>query len=283
MTNDLIAARDRFAERHPERRITLNGREWGYLDVGAGPVLILIPGTLGRCDIFWQQIEVLADRLRIVATSYPETGGVVDWAMDITSLMDHLGIPQATILGSSLGGYLAQYIAGAAPSRVNKLVAANTLHSVLGMAKRMPYALDLDAAPIADLRAGFGSGLNQWRETHPDQSDLVDLLLMEVSGRIPELELRNRLVALKFGPELPEPGLPSDRIVTIEADDDPLIPSEMQKAVQQRLSPAVAYSFGSGRHFPYIARPSDYTALLLQVMDLDASDATWGRGPKRSL
>ena len=82
MTNPLINDRDRFAGTNPETRITLNGRDWGVLDVGAGPVLLLIPGTLGRGDIFWQQIEALSDRMRIVAVSYPgfDTGLVSDVA-----------------------------------------------------------------------------------------------------------------------------------------------------------------------------------------------------------
>lgn len=280
MTNALIAARDRFAETHPETRMALNGREWGYIDAGSGPVLILIPGTLGRCDIFWQQIAALKDRLRIVATTYPATGGVREWADDLEALMDHLGIEKATVLGSSLGGYMAQYLAGHAPERVERLVAANTLHSVEGMDQRMPYALDLHTAPVEDLRAGFGNGLGQWKETHPDQSDLVDLLLMEVGGRIPEDELRRRLLALKEGPELPEPGIPVERIFSIEADDDPLIPPEMRRAVRARLKPAAAYRFTSGGHFPYVARPEDYTALLEQVMGLGSGGA-WGTGKER--
>jgi len=281
MTNALIAARDRFAAEHPEQRIDLNGRDWGYLDVGEGPALVLIPGTLGRSDIFWQQIEALKGRLRIVATTYPETGGVPDWAGDITTLMDRLGIGKAVVLGSSLGGYLAQYIAGVTPERVEKLVAANTLDSVMGVKGRMPYALDLQAVPIDDLRGGFGGGLNQWRETHPDQAEVVDLLLMEVGGRIPEAELRNRLAALKFGPELPAPGLPAEKIVTIQADDDPLIPPEMRAAVRARLSPSVAYRFLSGGHFPYVARPGDYTALLEQVMGLESDGPDWGQAAER--
>lgn len=281
MTNPLIAARDRFAAANPERRIDLNGRDWGYVDVGEGPALILIPGTLGRSDIFWQQIEALSDRLRIIATTYPVSGGVGDWARDIVTLMDRLSIPQATVLGSSLGGYLAQYLAGTAPDRVNRLVAANTLHSVLGIDQRLPYALDLAEAPIDTIRGGFASGLSGWRVAHPDQSDLVDLLLMEVGGRIPEAELRNRLAALKSGPELPAPAIPRERVATIEADDDPLIPPEMRAAVRARLEPSVAYRFTSGGHFPYVARPADYTALLEQVMGLAGTGTDWGQAAER--
>lgn len=276
MTNTLIAARDRFAAAHPEMRIDLNGRDWGVLDVGGGPNLLLIPGTLGRGDIFWNQIDALSDRLRIVAVSYPSVGGVADWAADMVALLDRLDIKEACVLGSSLGGYVAQYLAALNPERVSCLVAANTLHSVAGLSQWMPYALDLASAPIDDLRAGFGSGLGAWARAHPDQGDLVELLLQEAGGRILEAELRARLAALKHGPELPPVSLPASRVVTIEADDDPLIPPEMRQAVRDRLSPSVAYRFLHGGHFPYVARPAYYTALLEQVMSLSVTGPDWG-------
>jgi maspardin len=88
MSNPLIDSRDAFAASHPEQRIDLNGREWGLVEVGSGPVLLLIPGTLGRGDIFWQQITALKDRMRILAVTYPSTGGVADWSSDLVTLMD---------------------------------------------------------------------------------------------------------------------------------------------------------------------------------------------------
>ncbi|WP_417681761.1 alpha/beta fold hydrolase [Roseibium sp.] len=283
MSNSLITARDAFAARLPEERMDLNGRSWGVRFTGSdGPVLLLIPGTLGRGDVFWQQVEALSNRLRIVTVSYPETGSIADWSADLQTLFDRLEIGEATVLGSSLGGYLVQYLASEAPERVTRLIAANTLHSVAGITDRPPYALDLDTVPVADLRAGFAKGLGAWAETHPDQVDLVELLLGEVNGRIPEPELRMRLKALKTAPELPPVKLSTDRIVTIEADDDPLIPPEMRSAVRDRLNPAVAYRFLSGGHFPYVARPSDYTALLEQVMGLEVTGPDWGEEAERS-
>ena len=283
MSNPLIDSRDAFAARHPEQRIDLNGREWGLVDVGSGPVLLLIPGTLGRGDIFWQQIEALKDRVRILAVTYPSSGGVADWSGDLVTLLDRLGVERAVVLGSSLGGYLAQYLAADAPGRVLKLVGANTLCSVQGLDQRMPYALDLMNAPIADLRAGFGMGLGAWAAAHPDQADLVALLMAEVNGRIPEAELRNRLNATKTAPDLPPVALPRTDIVTTEADDDPLIPPQMRAAVRARLNPGCAYRFLSGGHFPYVARPADYTGLLEQVMGLALTGTDWGTGEERAL
>lgn len=282
MTNALIAARDAFALAHPEQRAVLDGRDWGYRDIGTGPCLLLIPGTLGRGDIFWQQIGALSDRLRIVAVSYPDHGGIKEWSRDLFALLDRLGIDRASVLGSSLGGYLAQFMAGTAPERVERLIAANTLHSVAGITERLPYSLDLMEAPIADLRAGFGNGLEAWRKAHPDQDALVDLLLGDAGGRILEGELRARLNALKTAPDLPPVPLARDRIVTVQADDDPLIPPEMRAAVRDRLKPGTAYRFLHGGHFPYVARPEFYTSMLEAIMDLERTGPDWGDGEERA-
>jgi maspardin len=283
MDNRLIAARDRFADRHPEQRVLIGGREWGYVQAGeAGPALLLIPGTLGRGDIFWQQIEALEGRARIVAITYPKSGGVAEWASDLAELCGRIGFDRTTVLGSSLGGYLAQYFAAAYPHMTERLIAANTLHSVAEIAARPPYSSDLDNAPIEELRAGFGRGLGMWRDAHPEQAELVDLLMAEVGGRIPEPELRTRLNALKQGPELPPLSLPSERIATVESADDPLIPPPMRDAVRARLEPSVAYRFEWGGHFPYVARPDLYVSLLEEQLGLPVTRESWSQGKVRA-
>jgi pimeloyl-ACP methyl ester carboxylesterase len=245
MPNRLIADRDRFAKLHPEQRIAIGGREWGYVQAGdRGPALLLIPGTLGRADIFWQQIEALKARARIVAVTYPRSGGVIEWASDLAELCGRLDLGRVTVLGSSLGGYVAQYFAATYPDLTEGLVAANTLHSVANVAARPPYSSDLDNAPIE--------------------------------------ELRTRLNALKRGPELPPLDLPRERIATIEAVDDPLIPPQMRDAVRARLNPSVAYRFEWGGHFPYVVRPDLYVSLLEEQLGLPATGDGWGNGEMRA-
>ena len=282
MTNPLIVDRDRFASVHPEQRVTVNGREWGMIAAGdTGPALLLIPGTLGRADIFWQQIEALKDRARILAVTYPRSGGVPEWSGDLAELMRRQNIARATVLGSSLGGYQAQHFAATHPQMTERLIAANTLASVADIKTRPPYSSDLDNGSIEELRAGFGSGLRAWGETHPDQAGLVELLMAEQGGRIPEPELRARLNALKHGPDLPPVTLDRESIVTIEAADDPLIPPPMREAVRARLQPGVAYRFLSGGHFPYVVRPAFYTGLLEEQLGLAVTGEGWGAGALR--
>lgn len=276
--NRLIASRDRFSLDHPEIPITVNSRIWGAIRVGdTGPALVLIPGTLGRADIFFQQILALKSRVRILALSYPASGGIEDWHNDVRDLIVRFQLEGAVVLGSSLGGYLVQYMAGENPDMLGGIIAANTLPSVLGIDQMSPYSADLDATPIAVLRDGFGDGISKWITPDNPYASLAELLLAEVKGRIPESELRTRLKALKFGPELPNVSLRNDQVFTIESGDDHLIPPNWQDAVRARLQPVRAYRFETGSHFPYVTRPEGYTALLEEVLGL--SDKT-AQGPK---
>ncbi len=265
----LIPSRDAFSRHHPESRQTVNGREWGVVRIGdSGPALLLLPGTLGRADIFWQQIEALAGKAQIMALSYPESGTLAQWAEDIVALLAAENMKDATVLGSSLGGYLAQLLTATHPSLFSGLVAANTLPSVAGISQFPPYSLDLEATPLAALQAMFQAGLAGWvTEGHPN-APLGTLLLREVSERIPGPELRARLMALKTAPELPAQTLPQSRIFIIDSGDDHLIPAPMRADLRKSLPAARCYHFAEGSHFPYVLRAAEYTAILEEVLGL---------------
>ncbi len=284
MTNDLITARDAFLADRPEGRITVNSRDWGAIRVGNdGPALVMIPGTLGRADIFWQQITALSGQARILALSYPASGGIVDWAGDIATMIRDQGLQGAVVLGSSLGGYLAQYVTASTPDLVSALVAANTLASARGIDQMPPYKFDLINTPIDDLRAGFSGGLAGWLDEGNPYRDLGELLLAEVNDRIPEAELRTRLQALKTAPELPAQSLPGTAIYTVESDDDHLISPPMRAALRDALTPGRSFRFRAASHFAYVTRPDDYTALLSEALGLTPPGTRWPAGPESLL
>lgn len=284
MTNSLIEARQGFSARTPETFREVNGRRWGVIRAGqTGPALVLIPGTLGRADIFWQQIEALAGEARILALSYPGAGGIADWADDIAALIEAEAMQGAVALGTSLGGYVAQYVAARHAGMVGGLVAANTLPDATIVGPYPPYALDLDTVEIAVLRDGFLSGLHNWQAAGHPYAELAGLLMDEVMGRIPEGEIRARLKALKQAPVLPAQSLPSERVFTIESDDDHLIVPPVRAALRASLGPIRAYRFAAASHFPYVTRPEGYTALLREVLGLAPVGTLWPEGAESRL
>ena len=279
LANDFITKRDVFAARNQEQRKAINGREWGVVRVGdVGPSLVLLPGTLGRGDIFWNQIEALNTRAQILTLSYPDSGNIETWAQDICLLMDDAGFETATILGSSLGGYLAQFFAAIFPKRTKSLIAANTLNTVDFLANVPPYSHDLNTVPASALRQGFIDNLSSVQEISSTKNQLIEFLLAEVSGRITQEELRTRLKVLKHAPEIPTQTLASDNIFTVESVDDQLIPPPLRDAVRARLQPARAYRFLQGGHFPYVLRPQNYTSLLEEVLGLEVTNQPWPQG-----
>lgn len=279
MENALMTDRDRFVENHPEQRRVVNGRDWGVIRAGTkGPALVLIPGTLGRADIFWQQIAALKGQARILALSYPAKGGIAEWAGDIAGMIADDGLSEAVVLGSSLGGYLAQFVTAVHRDLVGGLVAANTLASARGIDQIPPYSLDLLSTPIEELRAGFQAGLTGWIEPGNPYASLAGLLLEEARGRIPEAELRARLQALKTAPVLPVQTLPRTRIFTVQSDDDHLISPQMRADLRDALQPVRAFRFRQASHFPYVTRPDAYVSLLREVLGLEQGDAAWPDG-----
>ena len=106
-----------------------------YEEHGQGPPLIMILG-LGQDIATWSfQISELSNRLRLIIFDNRDSGKssrcmdsytTKTMAQDIIGLMDHLRIDQAHILGTSMGGMIAQQVVLMAPERVNSLILVST-------------------------------------------------------------------------------------------------------------------------------------------------------------
>ncbi len=269
MTNVLIQSRTQFCNDHPEKTVAVQGRIWGVTHAGqTGPALLLLPGTLGRGDIFWQQITALQGKARILALTYPESGGIGAWAGDIKSLCVAHEMEDICVLGSSLGGYIAQFLTATQPDFFTCLIAANTLSDLSILAHFPPYNGDIDAVPDRDLIAGFTATLHDLVKADPTHANLADLLRTEVEGRIPIAQLRTRLKALQQGPEVPPQSLNQNRIFTAQSDNDALIPPMVSEALRQNLDPVKTFVFHNGTHFPYVTRPDEYTRMLTEILEV---------------
>ena len=106
-----------------------------YKEYGEGPPLIMILG-LGQDTPTWKfQVADLSEHFRLIlldnrdsgkSSSCPESYTTETMAGDILGLMDHLGMARAHILGTSMGGMIAQKVALMAPDRVISLVLVST-------------------------------------------------------------------------------------------------------------------------------------------------------------
>lgn len=85
----------------------------------------MLPGSVGTCEMFFKQIASLSSTFRIISVSYPAEPDPVKLADGLAVLMDGLALKTASILGSSFGGYWAQFLALRHPERVDRLLLGN--------------------------------------------------------------------------------------------------------------------------------------------------------------
>jgi 3-oxoadipate enol-lactonase len=98
---------------------------------GAGPPVVLVHG-LGYARWGWEPVaDALAESFEIVLLDNRGIGGseappgpytAAEMAGDVLAIMDEAGLERAHLVGTSLGGMIAQELVLASPERVEKLV-----------------------------------------------------------------------------------------------------------------------------------------------------------------
>jgi pimeloyl-ACP methyl ester carboxylesterase len=102
---------------------------------GKGHPLTMILG-LGQDIATWGlQIPELSEEFKVVIFDNRDSGrssrfngnyNTIDMAMDTLGLMDYLGMDRFHLLGTSMGGMVAQHVALMAPDRVTGLILVST-------------------------------------------------------------------------------------------------------------------------------------------------------------
>ena len=122
----------------PIKTVLVHGQRIAYLDVGTGPPVILIHGFGGSMWQWEHQQHALSHQFRTLTLDLPGSGlsdkpdidylpnQMLDFCI---GFMDALQIPQATLVGNSMGAGLAIGITLTHPTRVEKLVLIGGLPS----------------------------------------------------------------------------------------------------------------------------------------------------------
>jgi pimeloyl-ACP methyl ester carboxylesterase len=138
------------------RTLSLHGRALSYVEVGSGPVLLLIHGMAGTHATWQAVIEPLAERHTVIAVDLPGHGaseaGAGDYSLGslaagLRDLLVKLGHERATLVGHSLGGGIAMQFAYQFPEITERLV----LVSSGGLGPEVNPVLRAAALPGANL------------------------------------------------------------------------------------------------------------------------------------
>jgi pimeloyl-ACP methyl ester carboxylesterase len=238
---------------------TIDGAHWSFLETeGDGPPIVLLPGSVGTCEVFFKQIAALGSRHRIVAVTYPGIGDPARLADGLAGLQQALGLEDALIAGSSFAAYWLQFFALRHPGRVRKLLLGNGF--VEGTALRDHPLF----APSLVLERGPEEVQRIWydRVSAAPASELREIQLDMLSGRQSADVLHSRLVSVISAAPCPPPSVAAERIVVLDCADDPIITEPMRRAFRDRYPAATAITLPSGGHYPHILNPEGYDAVL---------------------
>ena len=256
-----------FRSENPPKTIEVNGMSWEYVSIGTGEETILfLHGMTGAYDIWWHQLDALQADYRVIAVTYPAVDSLAEMETGVLSILDAEGVDKFSVVGTSLGGYFAQYLVAHHPTRILRAVFSNTFppndliaekNKTIGAALPfLPEWLVIDV-----LRGSFASSV--YPASGNDELTLA--FLNEISyGRMRKAQVVGRFhgVVEKFdAPDLEMLNIP---VLIIEADNDPLVELVLREQLKELYPSAEVHTFSGVGHFPYLNRPEEYTALLLE-------------------
>src|SRR5918999_583253 len=150
---------------------------------GDGPPLLLISGLgFGRWGWF-KQVPAFSRHFRTITFDVRGErtleNGVHDLVSDVVSLLDHLGVKKAHVLGASLGGFVGQELALLRPDLVDRLVLVCTSYGGRGQESMSLRALsDMlgwgSLSPEGVVRRGLETATSgTYRAEHGDEFEQI--------------------------------------------------------------------------------------------------------------
>ena len=276
-------------ERH-QHRMRIDGRDANYVDAGEGPALIFVHGLGAAWQSWLENIPEFARDHRVVAMDLPGFGcsdlpehdisieHYADWAF---RLLDELGIERGTIVGNSMGGFIAADMAIREPERVQRLALVSAAvfwqeyrraqplvelarRSDAIVARAMTRVTD-DVAARPRLRS-WALATAGFRYPHLIEKQLAHELVRSArrtDGYLPALEA---LADFPLEEELPKISCPA---LIVWGAQDTLVPVKDAKRLEALIPDSRRVVFERTGHVAMLERPERFNKLLREFLDED--------------
>jgi 3-oxoadipate enol-lactonase len=265
-------------------KVEVSGITIGYDVNGHGEPLILIMGMTGGRRHWFFQMHTYKKRYQVVTIDNRGVGDsdkpiesydIKTMADDTIGVMDHLGIGKAHILGTSLGGIIAQEIAINYPERVRKLILGST----------NPGGSEMEEAH-AEMQRALGLGDVSSRE------DMANINVVQFMHNIVALSFNKRLFRMIFVPLsriyvrligvegiIGQLGAPVgcntlDRLHTIKAPtlvitgtEDRIIPPYCSEVIASRIPDAKLVKVDGGSHAVHMEMSRRFNKEVLNFLE----------------
>jgi 3-oxoadipate enol-lactonase len=257
------------------RSLFVGEREFFVREAGpdGAPVIVLIHGwSLDGEMTFHRIIPDLANRFRLVVPDLRNHGRsdwirspftIDDLAADVAGVLDALDIRQATILGYSLGGMVAQVLAIRYPRFVRRLVLAGTaarpidrfrpaawigMRAVRALARISRRELSYATTMVVERSGGIAPRHRRW-------------MFEALMRRDPALFYEAGFAAWHFDNRDGLAGIDVPTLVIIPTDDQ-VVPARTQYEMAAGIPHADVIELRGARHESVLSRPHEYSAAI---------------------
>jgi pimeloyl-ACP methyl ester carboxylesterase len=272
----LYKSNDKFSENlkelqaKPTKKIIVNGVTWNYYVGGNGTKTILfIHGMGGAYNLWWNQIAVFEKDYKVVSYTLPEEINSLKKASEgVLAILNREKIDKFYAVGTSMGGYIAQYLVNLIPNRIEKAVFGNTFPPNVLIAqendtksKVIPFLPEILISELKEKK------MNNELIPASKNSKLLKAFLASLPFSKKQFINRYYVVIDPFTANPTTYKIKRIPKLIIESDNDPLIPPKLRKKLKELYSDAKVYTFHNEGHFPYINASNAYNKALRDFLN----------------
>jgi pimeloyl-ACP methyl ester carboxylesterase len=267
------------------RTCVVHGSRVNYAEMGEGPPLVFIHGLSGCWQNWLENIPHMARRHRVVALDLAGFGeselpqeeiSIPGYGRFVDAFLGDIGVEQATLVGNSMGGFIAAETAMSHPSRVDRLVlvsAAGLFRLGSGRQAALERLAKLfhpaTAAVLArrdylvkrpKLRRRILYGIVRYPERIEPE------LVYEVAsgaGKPGFFDALNAIVGYDFSDRLPEISAPT---LLVWGRNDRIVPVSGAYEYERLVPKARRVIFEETGHLPMLERPARFNQLVEEFM-----------------
>jgi 2-hydroxy-6-oxonona-2,4-dienedioate hydrolase len=253
----------------PEKVATVFGQNIRYYEAGQGPVVILLHGLGAVKEIWMPSFGALAPKYHVYTIDQIGFGHSDKPLLDykIATFVDFLygfmqaqNISKATLVGNSLGGWIALDFTAQHPGLVDKLVLVDSA----GLPWTRAASVDLNASSLAGMRAVLESIFYNKKMV----TDESVLRIFTDHVRNNDSYTIQRTLAGFATPQFEDARLASIHAPTLVVwgREDELIPLASGEKLRDGIAKAKLVVFEQCGHVPEIEKPAEFNQALLEFL-----------------
>ena len=256
--------------RGPRGCLEVEGEELYFETHGAGPPLVLCHGLGGNHAIWYQQVAYFSRLYRVItwdqrgfgrSTNSAGQTGPAAAVRDLRTLMDALDIPEAHLVGQSMGGWAVLGYALEQVGRVRSLVLAGSIGGIYTPQIRAWYEA---FRPRPSDRIGFHDAVSPTLS----ETDLAKAFLYEQIGDTPT-SLQTHMRSLLRCTEQNRDAIARLAAPTllVVGSEDPIFPPPVIHEAASLLPNARVVEIDGAGHSPYFERPNAFNGVVESFLE----------------